>query len=316
MKENLEIQTAAEIIKKGGLVAFPTETVYGLGANALNPEAVARIFEMKERPSFDPLIVHISNLECLKLLCKSVDSRVYLLAEKFWPGPLTLVLPKSEAVHDIVTSGLPSVAIRMPDHPIALQLIKASGNPIAAPSANKFGKLSPTKAAHVKKQLPNVDYILDGGETTVGIESTVIALTDAGFQILRPGIITKEEIEAVIPFDGNLILDENKPEAPGLLKSHYSPAKPMLILEEGARIPKAKKIGYLAFQEIRPSVDYQILEVLSKSGDLKEAALNLFGALHRLEDADIDLILVEPIKEEGIGIAIMDRLRKAAYKYR
>lgn len=316
MKENLEIQTAAEIIKKGGLVAFPTETVYGLGANALNPEAVARIFEMKERPSFDPLIVHISNLECLKLLCKSVDERVYLLAEKFWPGPLTIILPKSQAVHDIVTSGLPSVAIRMPDHPIALQLIKASGNPIAAPSANKFGKLSPTKASHVKKQLPDVDYILDGGETTVGIESTVIALTDKGFQVLRPGIITKEEIEAVIPFDGNLILDENKPEAPGLLKSHYSPAKPMLIMEEGASIPKIKKIGYLAFQKIRPSVDYQVLEVLSKSGDLKEAALNLFGALHRLEEADIDLILVEPIKEEGIGIAIMDRLRKAAYKYR
>ncbi|MFH1000324.1 MAG: L-threonylcarbamoyladenylate synthase [Bacteroidota bacterium] len=316
MKENLEIQTAAEIIKKGGLVAFPTETVYGLGANALNPEAVARIFEMKERPSFDPLIVHISNLECLKLLCRSVDSRVYLLAEKFWPGPLTVVMPKSDAVHDIVTSGLESVAIRMPDHPIALQLIKASGNPIAAPSANKFGKLSPTKAAHVKKQLPNVDYILDGGDTSVGIESTVIALTDAGFQILRPGIITKEEIEAVIPFDGNLILDEMKPEAPGLLKSHYSPAKPMLILEEGVSIPKAKKIGYLAFQEIRLSVDYQILEVLSKSGDLKEAALNLFGALHRLEEADIDLILVEPIPENGIGIAIMDRLRKAAYQYK
>lgn len=316
MKEDFEIQKAAEIIKNGGLVAFPTETVYGLGANALNPEAVARIFEMKERPSFDPLIVHISNLECLKLLCKSVDSRVYLLAEKFWPGPLTIVLPKSEAVHDIVTSGLTSVAIRMPDHPIALQLIKASGNPIAAPSANKFGKLSPTKASHVKKQLPNVDFILDGGETTVGIESTVIALTDAGFQILRPGIITKEEIEAVIPFDGNLILDENKPEAPGLLKSHYSPAKPMLILEEGVSIPKTKKIGYLAFQNIPSTIDYHVLEVLSKSGDLKEAALNLFGALHRLEEADIDLILAEPILEKGIGIAIMDRLRKAAYQYK
>jgi len=315
MLEETQIQKAAKIIQNGGLVAFPTETVYGLGANALNPEAVAKIFELKERPSFDPLIVHISNLECLKLLCKNVDKRVYQLAEKFWPGPLTIVLPKSDAVHDIVTSGLASVAIRMPNHHIALQLIETSGCPIAAPSANKFGKLSPTKASHVKKQLPNVDFILDGGETTVGIESTVITLSINGFKILRPGIITKEEIETIIPHDNSIFLDENKPEAPGLLKSHYSPSKPMIIFKEGYSIPKSKKIGYLAFKNNFAPFECETIEVLSETGNLKEAALNLFGALHRLEEADIDLIIAESIIEEGIGIAIMDRLRKAAYKY-
>ncbi|MFO8021923.1 MAG: L-threonylcarbamoyladenylate synthase, partial [Perlabentimonas sp.] len=173
---NLEI--AAKYIQEGNLVAFPTETVYGLGANALNPLAVAKIFELKERPSFDPLIIHIANLHQLEKLVLTQDERVYKLAEKFWPGPLTMVLPKSNIVPDIVTSGLSTVGIRMPNNDIALELISKSGCPVAAPSANKFGRISPTTPAHVKKQLPNVDYILDGDKTTVGIESTIIKLTD------------------------------------------------------------------------------------------------------------------------------------------
>jgi len=178
---------AAAFIRDGKVVAFPTETVYGLGADALNPMAVAKIFELKERPSFDPLIVHIASVDQLEALVKSIDERVHKLAQTFWPGPLTIVLPKSSIVPDIVTSGLPTVGIRMPDNPVALELIRKAGCPVAAPSANKFGRISPTTAAHVRKQLPDVDYILDGGKTTIGIESTIISLTPAGFRILRNG---------------------------------------------------------------------------------------------------------------------------------
>ncbi|HPR86280.1 MAG TPA: L-threonylcarbamoyladenylate synthase, partial [Prolixibacteraceae bacterium] len=188
MKTNIniqEIEHAAEIISKGGLVAFPTETVYGLGANALNPVAVAKIFEAKERPTFDPLIVHISSLIELEKLTGELDEKVMELAKRFWPGPLTMVLPKSNLVPDLVTSGLTTVGIRMPDHPVALELIRRSGCPIAAPSANKFGQLSPTTAAHVRKQLPHIDYILDGGKTAVGIESTIVSVEKDKCVVLR-----------------------------------------------------------------------------------------------------------------------------------
>ncbi|MGB5653874.1 MAG: L-threonylcarbamoyladenylate synthase, partial [Robiginitalea sp.] len=188
------LETAAKIITQGGVVAFPTETVYGLGANALDPMAVARIFELKERPSFDPLIVHIADLEQLQVLTTSEDPRIGKLAEAFWPGPLTLVLPKTAQVPDIVTSGLPTVGIRMPDHPMALGLIRTCGCPLAAPSANKFGRLSPTRAAHVTRHLPEADYILDGGTTRVGLESTIVRLESDGFLILRPGGITREDL--------------------------------------------------------------------------------------------------------------------------
>jgi L-threonylcarbamoyladenylate synthase len=199
IESNVEI--AARYIREGKLVAFPTETVYGLGANAFNPLAVAKIFELKERPSFDPLIIHIADIHQLEKLVLFTDERVYQLAEKFWPGPLTMVLPKSKNVPDIVTSGLSTVGIRMPGNGIALELIRKSECPIAAPSANKFGRISPTKAAHVLKQLPNVDYIIDGGKTSVGVESTIIELTEKGFYILRNGTITQEEMETIIPFD-------------------------------------------------------------------------------------------------------------------
>jgi L-threonylcarbamoyladenylate synthase len=217
------IEIAAKYIQEGKLVAFPTETVYGLGANAFNPLAVAKIFELKERPSFDPLIIHIADLRQLEKLVLLIDDRVYQLAEKFWPGPLTMVLPKSNIVPDIVTSGLSTVGIRMPDNEIALELIRKSDCPIAAPSANKFGRISPTTAAHVKKQLPKVDFILEGGKTTVGIESTIITLTDNGFQILRNGIITQEELETIIQYDNHTIIEGIS--APGMLQSHYSPSK-------------------------------------------------------------------------------------------
>ncbi|MFO7862710.1 MAG: L-threonylcarbamoyladenylate synthase [Salinivirgaceae bacterium] len=305
---------AAQCIQEGKLVAFPTETVYGLGANALNPLAVAKIFELKERPSFDPLIIHIASMRMLENLVLDRDERVYKLAEKFWPGPLTIVLPKSNVVPDIVTSGLPTVGIRMPGNEIALELIRRADCPIAAPSANKFGRISPTTAAHVKKQLPNVDYILDGGKTTVGIESTIIKLTDSGFQILRNGIITQEELEAVVPFDGDTAIE--KMAAPGMLKSHYSPKKKLLIADSATMNIDKSKVGFISFSGELENGYAKVIRV-SERKDLKDYAVNMFEAMHAFEDDDdIDTILVEPVSEQGIGKAIMDRLRKAEFNWR
>lgn len=312
---NNNICVAAEIIKKGGLVAFPTETVYGLGANALNPIAVAKIFELKERPSFDPLIVHIASFDDIATLSSCSNEYVTRLAKHFWPGPLTIVLPKSSIVPDIVTSGLNTVGIRMPNNAIALELIKQSNCPIAAPSANKFGQLSPVKASHVKKQLPNVDYILDGGNTTVGIESTVVSIEGNNCHLLRPGFITLEDIENALP--KTFVFNNTKPEkliSPGLIKSHYSPKKPLhilyeplqnlpessgLILHSNHGVCKAEKVIYTS----------QILSNI-------EISANLFASLHAMEeDESVKRIYIEPVEEKGLGIAIMDRVKKAAYKY-
>jgi L-threonylcarbamoyladenylate synthase len=310
----INIEKAAKYIQEGKLVAFPTETVYGLGANALNPLAVAKIFELKERPSFDPLIVHIASMQQLESLVLSTDERVYKLAEKFWPGPLTMVLPKSHIVPDIVTSGLPTVGIRMPGNDIALELIRTSDCPIAAPSANKFGRISPTTAAHVKKQIPHVDYILDGGKTTVGIESTIIKLTDCGFQILRNGIITQEELETIIPFDNHSVIE--KLSAPGMLKSHYSPKKMFLIADHAALKIDKLKAGLISFSGELESGYLKVIRV-SERKDVKDYAVNLFEAMNIFEDdSDIEIIIAEPVCETGIGKAIMDRLRKAAYNWR
>jgi L-threonylcarbamoyladenylate synthase len=308
------IEIAAKYLREGKLVAFPTETVYGLGANALNPRAVAKIFEIKERPFFDPLIVHIAQLTQLETLITTKDERVYHLAERFWPGPLTIVLPKSKLVPEIVTSGLPTVAIRMPANDIALELILQSDCPIAAPSANKFGRISPTSAAHVRKQLANVDYIVDGGKTTVGIESSIIQLTDKGFQILRNGIITQEDLETILPYDHTARLDQIS--APGMMKSHYSPRKKLVIAHYGMplNINKAKA-GLISFSgEIEKGFS-KIIKV-SENKDLKEYAVNMFDAMHTFEDdEDVEVIVAEAIEEIGIGKAIMDRLKKAAFHW-
>lgn len=308
------IAEAAQIIKNGGLVAFPTETVYGLGANALDPDAVAKIFAVKERPSFDPLIVHIADIKDLKRLVKSDDLRVYALAERFWPGPLTIVLPKKDTVPDIVTSGLPTVGVRMPDNDIALELIRMSGCPISAPSANKFGRISPTKAEHVKKQLPEVECILDGGPAAVGIESTVITLDNNGFIILREGFITAADLKEILPESPSKVA-EHEPASPGLLKSHYSPLKPIFIEGRSEFKGDISKAGYLSFDGSVPA-GFKKVDFLSKSSDLREAAINLFGVLHRMEDdAQVEFIVSQPVPESGIGRAIMDRLTKAAYQY-
>jgi L-threonylcarbamoyladenylate synthase len=311
------IRLAAEKIRAGGLVAFPTETVYGLGADGLNPIAVAKIFEVKKRPAFNPLILHIAQKDWIKKYADYNDSRIDRLIEKFWPGPLTLVLPKREIVPDIVTSGNPTVAIRMPDHPVALELISLCGNPIAAPSANKFGQLSPTEAGHVFKSLGNkVDIILDGGVSKVGLESTILHLHGNEIYLLRPGGLSKEEIEREVGILKQGGIDQHKPNAPGQLPFHYSPVIPLALLnEELIQKNAGKRIGALFFEKIKNESAFSISKVLSNSGDLKEAAANLFKFLHDFEKEELDLILVEPVAEKGLGLAIMDRLKKAAAKY-
>jgi len=315
-KANSEsIQQAAEIIKRGGLVAFPTETVYGLGADGLNPIAVAKIFEAKKRPAFNPLILHIADKNWLKKFSTIQNGKIDLLIDKFWPGPLTLVLLKTEIVPDIVTSGNSTVAVRMPNHAVALQLIEACGTPIAAPSANKFGHLSPTEAAHVAKYLGDkVDMILDGGKSSVGVESTIIQFHEDEFYLLRPGGLSKEEIEKEIGEIKIGIVDPDKPNAPGQLLSHYSPQTPLKFFHK-KYLDEDKKIGILFFKENKLVFPFAQVKILSPAGNLREAAANLFSFLHDLEKENLDLILVEPMEEKGLGRAIMDRLRKASNKF-
>lgn len=308
-----EIAFAAQLIKDGNLVAFPTETVYGLGANALDAQAVAKIFATKERPAFNPLIVHIADLQNLNQVTSSTDPRIALLAAKFWPGPLTLILPKSETIPDIVTGGLPTVGVRMPDHPVALELIRQGGTPLAAPSANKFGRISPTNVAHIHKQLHDV-YTLEGGNSTVGIESTIIKLTPKGFVMLRNGVISVEEIEAILPMDKSY--KEERIIAPGMIKSHYSPLKKMLLTSSDsfAKIDKSKA-GLISFSGQLEQHFARIVRV-SEHANLADYACNLFKAMHDLEDdPEISIIVAETVPDEGIGRAIMDRLRRAVHDW-
>jgi L-threonylcarbamoyladenylate synthase len=290
--------------------------VYGLGANVYHPLAVARVFEVKRRPYFDPLIVHIASPADLKKLVKDIPSSARNLTEKFWPGPLTVVLFKEEHVPDIVTAGLPTVALRMPSHPMALSLIKESECPIAAPSANPFGYLSPTTAEHVREQLGDqVDLILDGGPCPVGVESTIVSFSENEPKLLRPGGVSLEEIESIV---GKVEISplQDRPIAPGMLPRHYAPRTPIILDWDERHLDsyKGKKIGFLAFQESETSLRFHPVEVLSKKGDFREAAANLFSAIRRLDGFGLDLILAEAVPEAGLGRAIMDRLRRATSK--
>jgi L-threonylcarbamoyladenylate synthase len=317
MKNDLSVRRAAEIIKKGGIVAFPTETVYGLGADAFNPLAVARIFEVKRRPYFDPLIVHVARRADLGRLAVEIPSAAKKLIERFWPGPLTVVLRKREEVPDIVTAGLPTVAIRMPDHPMALSLIELAESSIAAPSANLFGYLSPTAAEHVREQLGDqVDLVLDGGPCAVGVESTILSFSGKAPEILRPGGLTVEEIESVIGKVDIRKFAEKKPEAPGMLLTHYAPRTPIILQPSGQKADelKGRKVGLLAFRKPEEDMGIQHVEILSEKGNLREAAANLFAAIRRLDSLNLDLIVAETVPQEGLGRAIMDRLRRASGK--
>ncbi len=311
------IKLAVEVLEKGGLVIFPTETVYGLGASAFDPIAVARIFEIKRRPKFDPLIVHIWRMEDAEKLVSIFPKQAKLLGEKFWPGPLTIVLPKSDVVPDIVTSGLPTVGIRAPAHPVALELLRSASFPVAAPSANSFGYLSPTSVSHIESNIrEKVNLILDGGQCRVGVESTIILFEEEKWFLLRPGGLPLEDIEKIVGKVESLPLT-SKTLSPGRLPSHYAPKKPLFIFKkfEDVDRKKFKKIGILFFKK----PDFEIegigdVEILSEKGDLREAASNLFSALHHLDRAECEVIFAEAVEEEGLGRAIMDRLKKASYK--
>ncbi len=306
------IRVAAQAIRAGEIVAFPTETVYGLGADVFNPVACAKIFEAKQRPQFDPLIVHVENPNQAEILFSEIPPQAKLLMAKFWPGPLTLVLPKRPEVPHIVTAGLDTVAVRMPSHKVALALIKAAGTPIAAPSANPFGYLSPTTAEHVRSQLGDrVAIILNGGRSQIGVESTILKVGDPPV-LLRPGGLPLEEIEREI---GKVTIANpvaSAPEAPGQLKSHYSPRTPLVIAGDPVEIPRDKKVGYLSFKKPDHKLLVDRLQYLSTTGDMREAAANLFDCLHRLDEAGVDVIIAERVPEEGLGRAIMNRLQKAA----
>lgn len=307
------IKKAADIIKKGGIVAFPTETVYGLGANVFDENAVLKIFETKKRPHFDPLIVHISKTEQLKLLAEKIPSKLIKITETFWPGPLTLIFKKNKKVPDTVTAGLPTVAVRIPSNKIALKLIEYSATPICAPSANKFTKTSPTTPQHIIKQFNyGIDLILDGGKTEFGIESTIIKYENNKFYLLRPGAIEIEKIEEVIK---TKILKPNfkKIEASGQFKKHYSPEHRVVIVRDESKIRDNLTSAYIAFNK-KPQKKYKIVKILSPSSNLKEAAHNLFTFFHELDSKKIKKIYVELLPETGLGIAINDRIRKASGK--
>jgi L-threonylcarbamoyladenylate synthase len=303
------IAQAAQIIREGGLVAVPTETVYGLAANALDPIAVARIFAAKNRPSFDPLIVHVADPEMLALVTETIPTQAEQLMARFWPGPLTLVLPKSAHVPSLVTSGLPTVAVRMPAHPVALELIRQAG-PIAAPSANPFGYLSPTKAEHVAQSLGGqVDLILDAGPTVFGLESTIVFMGEQP-TVLRYGALSLEELSSVMPVQTQIHYSD-KPLVPGQLPQHYAPHTPIVLADpEEVPLGARKTAGYLAFKEVPKG--FGVVKILSPAGSLVEAAAHLFEALHQLDRLGLATIYAEPVPEEGLGRAIMDRLRRAA----
>ncbi len=309
------LSEAAALLRAGEVVAIPTETVYGLAANAFDEAAVLKIFQAKQRPSFDPLIVHVHERAQVDQLVSHLPQGADLLMERFWPGPLTLVLPKTDRVPDLVTSGLDTVAVRMPTHPMARALLQMLDFPLAAPSANPFGYVSPTSAQHVADQLGGkIPYILDGGPCAIGVESTIIGWQAGHWMLYRVGGTPKEEIEAVI---GRLALPQQSPlpVSPGMLESRYAPSRPVFIGDIRRLLPlqKGKRAGVISFTKNFGAAQN---EVLSDGGDINEAARHLFAALRRLDQGHVDVILAEVFPQEGLGAAINDRLRRAAAKRR
>jgi L-threonylcarbamoyladenylate synthase len=308
------LQQAAHQLQQGGLVAFPTETVYGLGANALDATAVAQIFEIKGRPRFDPLIVHIASDAHAQQVARAWPETAAKLAEHFWPGPLTLVLPKADAVPEIVTAGLATIALRMPAHPLALALITLADLPVAAPSANKFGHISPTRAEHVRQQFgAELDLVLDGGPCRVGIESTIVALTEDPPLLLRAGGTPVEALERVVGPIQRQTTTPSRPASPGQCPRHYAPRTPLVFCETSTTAPVPPRAGLLTLQPSPTAERYAAVEILSPSGDLQAAAAKLFAALHRLDALKLDVIVAAAMPDTGLGLAINDRLRRAAH---
>ena len=333
------IERAGRVIRRGGLCAFPTETVYGLGGDALNPEAARKIYAAKGRPSDNPLIVHIADPERLPAIAAVLPPAADKLMDAFWPGPLTIILPKKELVPDATSGGLPTVAVRMPADPVALQLIRASGGYIAAPSANASGRPSPTSAAHVMQDLSGrIEMVLDGGETEIGLESTIVDLTEEIPVVLRPGFINRDMLERVL---GEVHLDPGltdagkdsgiRPKAPGMRYRHYAPSAPLYVIEgeEEAVIAKLKELALSAVRAgLRPGIIASDMtapiyagvlpegkSLICAVGDRKEdrtIARNLFRTLREFDDGDVDVIYSEAFDTPQLGMAIMNRLLKAA----
>ncbi len=300
------IAAAAELLAGGELAALPTETVYGLGASALDAFACAKIFEAKNRPLYDPLIVHLPDAGWLDELAVPGEL-ARTLARVFWPGPLTMVVPRRGAIPDIVTAGQGTVALRMSAHPVFQEVARAFGRPIAAPSANRFGRISPTSAAHVFAELGGrIPLVLDGGPCAHGIESTIVLLRGQGVEILRHGPVTRTDLAAF----GAIVAGDGGVSVPGTMKSHYAPRTPLVLAEGNALPPDAAKTGLLAWSG--SGQGFSAVEFLSPAQDLREAAANLYGAMRRLDEAGLDRIVAEPVPETGLGVAIMERLRKAA----
>lgn len=305
-----EIAHAAELLRAGKLVAFPTETVYGLGANALDAAAVARIFEVKGRPASSPIIVHVSTPERARSVVVEWPQSAQTLAQKFWPGPLTLVLKKQSTVPTVVTAGLDTVGVRVPSHPVALALIEAAQLPIAAPSANRFTQLSPTTAEHVRQRLgARVDYILDGGECPVGIESTVLSLAGGRALLLRPGGISSRQIEEVIgPIERQTEVDAEAHPSPGMHPRHYSPRTKVLLLR-GGTVPERGRGAYLQWHAPPRRDVHKLVKMPAGS---TEYAARLYSILHQLDDESLDWIAVEIPDATPEWEAVLDRLRRAA----
>jgi L-threonylcarbamoyladenylate synthase len=307
-----DIAKAKALLEQGQVVAIPTETVYGLAANALNTQAITTIFEVKNRPAFDPLIVHISSIDAMTLYANSIPEKALKLAEIFWPGPLTLLLEKKALIPDLVTSGMNTVGLRCPDHPITSALLKQLDFPLAAPSANPFGYVSPTTPEHVSDQLgTKIPFILDGGPCRVGLESTIVGFEDGVTTIYRIGGLSVEYIEKVIGKVALQPYSTSNPKTPGQLKSHYAPRKKVILgnLEELLQHYPAHAAGLLSFTKNYHS-PHQF--VLAPSGKMEEAAQNLFTALRAFDRMPIDVVLAELVPDHGLGRAINDRLRRAA----
>lgn len=311
------VAAAVERLTAGDVVALPTETVYGLAADAMNVPAVLKVFEAKDRPRFDPLIVHLPDAESVFSLTSAGTAATKItkeLTEAFWPGPFTLVLPHNLEINEIVCAGLQTVAVRFSGHPIFAEIVRRLGRPIAAPSANRFGRVSPTSAGHVAAELNGrIPLIIDAGPTTHGLESTIVAIRDGEIEILRHGPITEEQLAEFAPV--RCAAEFDLPRAPGQLRSHYAPFTPLTLCDDLATFELAagQRVGALAWENV-DAERFAAVRILSRSGDLREAAANLFRLLRELDAANLDLIVSEAVPEHGLGHAIMDRLRRAAAK--
>jgi len=310
-----DLAQAAGILDAGGLVAFGTETVYGLGADAFNARAVARVFEAKGRPSFDPLIVHLAEASGLERVAEDPQGLAQKLALRFWPGPLTLVLPKKPSVPDLVSAGLATVGLRVPESPAARALLAACKSPIAAPSANLFGQVSPTTAQHVLEQLDGrIDAVLDAGPCRVGLESSILSLVSSPPSLLRPGAVTLEMLAEAL---GQVVLADGpraRPQAPGQLARHYAPRTPLsLVAQDPGFVPPAgQRAGLLCLLPPRAPQRFEAVALLAADGSLQEAAANLFACLRSLDSLGLDHIYAQTVPEQGLGLAIMNRLKRAA----